>query len=279
MVRMASHNITTFCTYDKMTDIFADVDLNWLTLLTKSPDWEVREAATAIVFHRFAANAECMADLRSKLKDKKGDAEEKTQLETLRDMAHAKFDLYIPISRSPQLLDTGRARRVGTDLMASPVTFEDATQSLEDAAQSARRTLELVGQIANGLQFTSADASPVFSPDQAATFDSGGLHEEAEQLDTPNADDSMALLGELPMDERDTEESHQRPFGDEMQRRRQRREAIAIGNLEDGLEIYEPGSEGDVHERTANELIESMRGLGGQVQGLLDTLEQIQPRP
>lgn len=212
-----------------------------------------------------------MANLRSKLKDKNGDAEEKAQLESLRDLAHTRFDLYIPISQSPQFL-IPRARRTESDLMASPVTPDNAAQSLAPAVRSALWIADRLRQISAG--FTSADASPVFNRDQVAAL----LSEEPERLDTPSADESMALLGELPMDERDSEDDYQQLFDDETQRRRQRREAIAIGNLEDGLEIYEPVSE-VMQEATADELIEEIRGLGDQVQGLLDTIEQIHPEP
>lgn len=219
-----------------------------------------------------------MANLRSKLKNKKGNAEEKSHLETLREMAHARYDLYIPLSGSPRSLGIGRARSAGTELMASPVM-------LEDVAQSEQRIDALLHEVA---QLMSADASPLSSPVQSLTLDGNGNRsvEQADDLDTSTEDESMALLSELPMDERtaedghDSDESYQQLFDEETQRRRQRREAVAIGTLEDGLEIYEPISEvEDVREMTANELNQSLRGLGDQVQGLLNTLEQIQPRP
>lgn len=152
--------------------------------------------------------------------------------------------------------------------MASPI--------LEDAAQTARRTVELVGEIARGVHVLSPDDSPVFSPDLAA-FNGGGILEETEETPTSDPEESMALLGELPMDERNADWNQPSTTETAAERRRQRRQAMVIGNQEDGLELYDPGSVDDMQQTTQG-LIQSVRGLEGQLQGLLDTLGQIEAR-
>lgn len=114
------------------------------------------------------------------------------------------------------------------------------------------------------------------------------------RADAQEAAETSALFGNLPFVPDEEDPWRIWSSNDETGRRRNHREAIVIGHADDGIEVIQQpdspvpgevprmrGGEGDElldgnEAQAADELIQQVRGLEGQVQGLLDTLHQFE---